>query len=91
MTNQLDPHSSSDEGGRPSDDPLLVEDVLLLLFQPDSGSIAGENILFYVLGAAVLGDLALAERLEVPKEFTLQHRSREQGRRPGGRASSPRP
>jgi hypothetical protein len=50
-----------------SPDPLLVEDVLLLLFQPDSGSIAGENILFYVLGGAVLTDLALIGRAEAEK------------------------
>ena len=36
-----------------SEEPLIVEDTLLLLFQPDSGTIAGENILFYVLGGAV--------------------------------------
>lgn len=48
---------------RMSAQPLLVEDVLLLLFQPDSGTIAGENILFYVLGGAVLADLTLAERI----------------------------
>ncbi|KQR47989.1 hypothetical protein ASF87_03345 [Microbacterium sp. Leaf161] len=47
-----------------SEDPLIVEDTLLLLFQPDSGTIAGENILFYVLGGAVLADLALAGRVE---------------------------
>ncbi|WAP52217.1 GPP34 family phosphoprotein [Arthrobacter sp. ATA002] len=52
-------------------EPLLVEDVLLLLFQPDSGSIAGENTLFYVLGGAVLGDLALAERVEVRRAGPL--------------------
>ncbi|HTN00592.1 MAG TPA: GPP34 family phosphoprotein [Planctomycetaceae bacterium] len=39
--------------------PTLAEDLLLLLFQPDSGTIAGENTLFYVLGAAMLADLAL--------------------------------
>jgi hypothetical protein len=42
-----------------SAEPLLVDDVMLLLFQPSSGTIAGENTLFYVLGAAVLADLAL--------------------------------
>lgn len=47
-----------------SEEPLIVEDTLLLLFQPDSGTIAGENILFYVLGGAVLADLALAGRVE---------------------------
>ena len=40
-------------------EPSLVEDVLLLLFQPDSGTIAGENILYYVLGGAAVADLAL--------------------------------
>ncbi len=42
-----------------SDEPTLAEDLLLLLFQPDSGTIAGESTLFYVLGGAVLTDLAL--------------------------------
>lgn len=43
--------------------PILPEDLLLLLFQPDSGTIAGENTLFYVLAGAVLADLALDERV----------------------------
>lgn len=65
MSDGLDA-SAADGGSAPTaDGPLLVEDVLLLLFQPDSGSIAGENILFYVLAGAVLGDLALAGRVEV--------------------------
>jgi hypothetical protein len=54
----------ADDLTRMSGGPLLVEDTLLLLFQPDSGSIAGENVLFYVLGGAVLADLALAGRAE---------------------------
>jgi hypothetical protein len=29
--------------------PTLAEDLLLVLFQPDSGTIAGENTLYYVL------------------------------------------
>lgn len=58
---------------RMSAEPLLVEDTLLLLFQPDSGTIAGENILFYVLGGAVLSDLALAGRTEA-QETTLSTR-----------------
>ncbi|WBB56175.1 GPP34 family phosphoprotein [Verrucosispora sp. WMMD573] len=45
--------------------PTLVEDLLLLLFQPRSGTIAGENTLFYVLAGAVLADLALADRVTV--------------------------
>lgn len=47
------------------DTPTLVEDLLLLLFQPASGTIAGENTLFYVLGGAVLADLALGDHLTV--------------------------
>lgn len=50
--------------GRPEenvDSPILAEDLLLLLFQPDSGTIAGENTLFDVLAGAVLADLALHE------------------------------
>ncbi|GGI07120.1 GOLPH3/VPS74 family protein [Isoptericola cucumis] len=43
--------------------PSLAEDLLLLLFQPDSGTIAGENTLFYVLGGAVLADLGLGEHV----------------------------
>lgn len=45
------------------DSPTLAEDLLLLLFQPDSGVVAGENTLFYVLAGAVLADLALDERM----------------------------
>jgi len=41
--------------------PRLAEDLLLLLFQPGAGTIAGENTLFYVLAAAVLAELALSE------------------------------
>ncbi|WP_341947044.1 GPP34 family phosphoprotein [Microbacterium sp. LWH11-1.2] len=73
MTDDLEPQAAAAPGAaagdaeRISPDPLLVEDTLLLLFQPDSGSIAGENILFYVLGGAVLGDLALAGRVETEK------------------------
>ena len=41
--------------------PILAEDLLLVLFQPDSGTFAGENTLQYVLAGAVLADLALNE------------------------------
>lgn len=41
--------------------PILAEDLLLVLFQPDSGTIAGENTLYYVLAGAVLADLAFNE------------------------------
>lgn len=43
----------------PTEAPILAEDLLLLLFQPDSGTIAGENTLFYTLAGGVLADLAL--------------------------------
>ncbi len=52
-----------------SGEPTLAEDLLLLLFQPDSGlrsgtgSIAGENTLFYVLAGAVLADLGLGDHV----------------------------
>lgn len=41
---------------------LLAEDVVLALFDPASGTIAGENTLFYVLGGAVLADLSAQGR-----------------------------
>ena len=44
--------------------PTLAEDLLLLLFQPESGTIAGETTLYYVLGAAVLAEMALGEHIE---------------------------
>ncbi|RPF21339.1 GOLPH3/VPS74 family protein [Myceligenerans xiligouense] len=37
----------------------LAEDLILLLFQPRSGTIAGEGALFDVLGGAALADLGL--------------------------------
>lgn len=37
--------------------PTLAEDLLLLLFQPGTGTIAGEGTLYYVLAGAVLADL----------------------------------
>ncbi|BAU32833.1 GOLPH3/VPS74 family protein [Microcella alkaliphila] len=44
--------------------PTLAEDLLLLLFQPSTGTFAGENTLPYALGGAVLSDLALAGQVE---------------------------
>ncbi len=44
-------------------DPSLAEDLLLLLFQPRSGTIGGETTLYYVLAGAVLADLALTNRV----------------------------
>ncbi|MBF8193509.1 GPP34 family phosphoprotein [Nonomuraea sp. K274] len=49
--------------------PTLAEDLLLLLFQPNSGlrsgtgTIAGENTLFYTLAGAVLADLGLGHHV----------------------------
>lgn len=74
MSDDLESRTTDGATARTADGPLLVEDVLLLLFQPDSGTIAGENILFYVLGGAVLGDLALTGRVEVHKHGALSTR-----------------
>lgn len=57
----------ADERRAPSSipaEPSLVEDVLLLLFQPSSGTIAGEGTLFYVLAGAAVTDLALSGAIE---------------------------
>ncbi len=43
--------------------PTVAEDLLLLLFQPDSGTIAGEGTLFYTLAGAVLAELALGDHV----------------------------
>jgi hypothetical protein len=59
---------------RPLGESLLVEDVLLLLFQPSSGTIAGETFLYNVLGGAVLADLALRDLTEVEESGRLIHR-----------------
>lgn len=47
--------------------PLLAEDLLLLLFNPDDGSIGGEGTLFYVLGGAVVTELALHDQVVIEK------------------------
>lgn len=70
MTSDPDSGSAADV----TDETLLVEDVLLLLFQPDSGTIAGENILFYVLGGAVLADLASMQLVELRKHNAFSSR-----------------
>lgn len=44
-------------------EPTLAEDLLLLLFQPDSKTIAGEGTLFNVLAGAVLVDLGFGEHV----------------------------
>jgi hypothetical protein len=67
-------HPSAGASGGPDEagvlgGPTLAEDLLLLLFQPNAGlrsgtgSIAGENTLFYVLAGAVLADLGLGDHV----------------------------
>jgi hypothetical protein len=51
-----------------SPEPLIVEDVLLLLFDPAHGTIAGEGTLFYVLGGALLTELALNQQIEIDEK-----------------------
>ena len=51
--------SAESDAAATSDIPTLAEDLLLLLFQPDSGAIAGEGTLYYVLAGAVLTDLGM--------------------------------
>ncbi|MFC7787863.1 GOLPH3/VPS74 family protein [Microbacterium sp. MAHUQ-60] len=53
------PTSASGGAATPSPAPTVAEDLLLLLFQPDSGTVAGEGTLYYVLAGAVLADLGL--------------------------------
>lgn len=47
--------------------PLIAEDLLLLLFSPEDGTIGGEGTLFYVLGGAVLTELALDDLVAIEK------------------------
>lgn len=54
-----------------TDGPLLVEDLMLLLFDPRTGTVAGEGTLFYALGGAVLADLALRRLVEVDDRPSL--------------------
>lgn len=65
-----------------SDEPLLVEDVLLLLYQPSSGAIAGENFLYYVLGGAVVADLTLRDLAEVQERGVVGYRVSVRGEAP---------
>ena len=62
------------DGMTESQTSLIVEDVLLLLFQPSSGTIAGEGTLFYVLGGGALTDLALDQRIEIDDRTGLTGR-----------------
>ncbi|MET7410518.1 MULTISPECIES: GOLPH3/VPS74 family protein [Streptomyces] len=48
-------------------DPLIVEDLTLLMFDDASGAIAGAGTLYYTQGGAVLVELAQAGRLRVDR------------------------
>lgn len=56
--------------------PSLAEDLLLLLFQPRSGVIAGENTLFYALAGAVLADLAMGGQVTTTSDKPTMARIR---------------
>lgn len=51
-----------------ADDMLVVEDLMLLMMDDETGVPAGAGTLFYVLGGAVLVDLALTGRATVADE-----------------------
>lgn len=51
-------------------EPMLAEDLLLLLFQPGSGTIAGEGTLYYVLAGAVLAELGLGDHVQTSHSRT---------------------
>lgn len=61
--------TSNDAGTLPAE-PTFVEDLLLLLFDPASGTIAGEGTLFYVLGGAVLAELGARGLVAAPEDST---------------------
>lgn len=61
MTTQPAPEPTPD--AVPPSSPTLAEDLLLLLFQPRSGTIAGETTLYYVLAGAVLADLGFGDHV----------------------------
>lgn len=65
------PEIESPGEGRNLDAPILAEDLLLVLFQPDSGTIAGESTLYYVLAGAVVADLALSESVMASPRGTV--------------------
>src|SRR5690554_5034938 len=55
--------SGSSDAPAATGTPTLAEDLLLLLFQPSSGTIAGEGTLYYVLAGAVLAELGFEEHV----------------------------
>lgn len=70
-----------------TDETLVAEDLLLLLLDPRSGTIAGEGTLFHVLAGAVLADLALRDAVELVEGRALT--GRRVGAVPGAAPSDP--
>lgn len=66
---QNDPDAVADTTA--TDHPTLAEELLLVLFQPSSGTFAGENLLFYALAGAMLADLAIEERVTATSEISM--------------------
>lgn len=54
------------------EDPLLAEDLLLLLFDPRTGTVAGKGAVPRVLARALLADLVLQERVVVVGQGTSE-------------------
>lgn len=72
MTQDSGPGHDHTGAGSALGDPLIVEDVLLLLFSPSNGTIAGEGTLFYVLGGALLTELAMEEQVTLEDRGALR-------------------
>ncbi len=50
---------------------LLVEDLMLLLLRDEKGTVAGESVLNYILGGALLVELSLLGRAEQDEKKTV--------------------
>lgn len=57
----------TEETAKTATDVLLAEDLMLLLFQPASGTISGEGTLYYVLAGALLTELAQKDLVSAEK------------------------
>ncbi|WP_430591879.1 GOLPH3/VPS74 family protein [Humidisolicoccus flavus] len=55
-------HVSTNDGGH---DPLIAEDLMLVLFLPKTGTFASESMLYSLLGGAILSDLILGNHVTV--------------------------
>ncbi|MDE0571892.1 GPP34 family phosphoprotein [Demequina sp. B12] len=64
---------TDDEGAAPyvPNQPTIAADLMLLLFNPRNGTIAGEGVLYYPLGGAVLAELALNNHIQIESGGTL--------------------